>query len=94
VMLVSEGYPGEYEKGKEVKGLGDVDGSLVFHAGTTIKRKKVVTNGGRVMAVTSLGADIESTLKKSYENIEKIKYQGKTFRTDIGFDLKKTPQSA
>ena len=94
VMLVSGGYPEAYEKGKKIQGLADVEDSLVFHAGTTVKRNNVVTNGGRVIAVTSVGSDIESALEKSYENADKISFDGKYNRTDIGFDVIKTPQKA
>ena len=89
VFLTSDGYPGKYKKGMEVTGLDDVDKSTVFHAGTTTKKGKVVTNGGRVLAVSSSGMGIENALKKSYESIEKIKFKGKSFRKDIGFDLVK-----
>lgn len=87
VMLTSEGYPGKYKKGYEISGLSEVNKSVVFHAGTKFENEKVVTNGGRVMAVSSSALDIESALKKSYESIEKINFKGKSFRKDIGFDL-------
>ncbi len=90
VMLVSGGYPEAYEKGKAIR-VGTVDESVVFHAGTTKKGNRVVTNGGRVMAVTSYGKDMEDALKKSYNSIEKIHFEGMNFRKDIGFDLVKTP---
>ncbi|MFZ6053133.1 phosphoribosylamine--glycine ligase [Halocola ammonii] len=95
VMLVSEGYPGKYEKGKEVRGLENVpESSVVFHAGTKKDGEKTVTSGGRVMAVSSLGVDLEDAVKKSYENLEHISFEGMNFRTDIGADLrkKKAPQ--
>lgn len=87
VMTVSGGYPGAYEKGKEIKGLASVKNSLVFHAGTTNKEAKVVTNGGRVMAVTSFGSDFKTALAQSYENVEKLSFEGMHYRKDLGFDL-------
>jgi phosphoribosylamine--glycine ligase len=94
VMMVSGGYPGIYEKGKVVKGLRDVTESIVFHAGTSDEGGIVKTNGGRVMAVTSYGKDMETSLKKSYESVDKIQFEEKSFRKDIGFDLIKKPQKA
>ncbi len=94
VMLTSEGYPGSYKKGKEITGVSDVDKSIVFHAGTKNENGKTLTNGGRVMAVSSYGLDIEGGLKKSYESIEKISFQGKSYRKDIGFDLVKEKTKA
>lgn len=87
VMTVSGGYPGSYEKGKPIGGINTITDSLVFHAGTTVKDGAVVTNGGRVMAVTSYGADFKSALKISYKNIKKLSFDGMNYRTDIGFDL-------
>lgn len=87
VMTVSGGYPGKYEKGKEIKGIASIKDSLVFHAGTTLKDERVVTNGGRVMAVTSYGADFKSALDISYKNVEKLSFEGMNYRKDIGFDL-------
>ena len=87
VMLVSGGYPESYEKGKVIYGLDKVEGSIVFHAGTTNKNNEVVTNGGRVLAITSYGSDFKEALKKSYQNIEKICFDKMNFRKDIGFDL-------
>ena len=87
VMLVAGGYPEAYEKGDVITGLDKVTDSLVFHAGTTTKDNQVVTNGGRVMAVTSFGVDFKEALKISYKNIDKIKFENKNFRSDIGFDL-------
>ena len=88
VMLVSGGYPGPYAKGKAITGLDEVENSLVFHAGTTHSRKKVVTNGGRVLAVSSIGQNMDEALEKSYRNASLIHFEGKYFRRDIGFDLK------
>ena len=87
VMLVSGGYPENYEKGKVIYGLDNVEGSIAFHAGTTNKNNEVVTNGGRVLAMTSFGSDFKEALKKSYQNIEKICFDKMNFRKDIGFDL-------
>lgn len=87
VMTVSGGYPGSYEKGKVITGIESIKDSLVFHAGTTLKDGKVVTNGGRVMAITSFGSDFKSALSKSYENVEKLSFEGMNYRKDLGFDL-------
>ncbi|RXG17917.1 phosphoribosylamine--glycine ligase [Leeuwenhoekiella aestuarii] len=87
VMLVSGGYPEAYQKGKVLTGSEDVEDSLVFHAGTSLKDGDVVTAGGRVMAVTSLNDDFREALKTSYTNIKKIKFDQMNYRTDIGFDL-------
>ena len=87
VMVVSGGYPETYEKGKEIKGISTIEDSIVFHAGTVQKDGKVVTNGGRVIAVTSLDSDYRLALKKSYQNIEKLSFDRMYYRTDIGFDL-------
>lgn len=87
VMLVSGGYPGDYEKGKEITGYDAIKDSLVFHAGTKLLNNKVVTDGGRVIAVTSFGSNKDEALKKSYNNVNKIAFEKRNFRTDIGFDL-------
>ncbi len=87
VMLVSGGYPEEYEKGKEILGLENVEGSLVFHAGTKAENGKILSDGGRVLAVTSLDKDFRIALKKSYQNIEKLTFDRMQYRKDIGFDL-------
>jgi len=87
VMLVSGGYPGEYEKGKEISGLDSIDGSIVFHAGTISKNGQLLTNGGRVLAVSSYGETKAEALAVSFANAQKINYDGKYFRSDIGFDL-------
>jgi phosphoribosylamine--glycine ligase len=87
VMLVSGGYPEAYEKGKEMTGIDKVTDSIVFHAGTTTSNDKIVTSGGRVMAITSFGETIEEALKTSYVSIENIRFDKMNFRKDIGFDL-------
>jgi phosphoribosylamine--glycine ligase len=87
VMLVSGGYPEDYEKGKEITGLDTIQNSIVFHAGANEKDGKIVTSGGRVMAITSFGKDIKSALNTSYKSIEQLKFEGMNYRKDIGFDL-------
>ena len=87
VMLVSKGYPEKYEKGFEITGFNDCDDSIIFHAGAKNKNGSVVTNGGRVMAITSFGQNMDLALAKSYKNAEIINFKGKTYRKDIGFDL-------
>jgi len=90
VMLVSDGYPGAYEKGKEIKGLDKVTESVIFHAGTSVNEEgKLITSGGRVLGVTSYGADLEEALTKSYSSIKNIEFSGKKLRTDIGQDVLK-----
>ena len=87
VMLVSGGYPQEYKKGYPISGIDQVDGSVVFHAGTTMKDGQVVTSGGRVIAVSSYGKNKEEALKKSFTEAQKIKFIDQYFRRDIGADL-------
>ncbi len=87
VMLVSGGYPEEYKKGYEITGIDDIDGSIVFHSGTALKDGKVVTNGGRVIAVSSYGKDKAEALQKSFEEAQKLQFTDKYFRRDIGQDL-------
>ena len=87
VMMVSGGYPGDYEKGKVISGLEDVDGSIVFHAGTKADGDNIVTSGGRVLSVSSYGETVADALAKSYENISRINFDGKYSRRDIGQDL-------
>ncbi|HOY18871.1 MAG TPA: phosphoribosylamine--glycine ligase, partial [Haliscomenobacter sp.] len=87
IILVSGGYPGDYEKGKVISGLTDVKDSMVFHAGTKTSTDGVVTNGGRVIALTSFGDNFDEALVFSNRNAEVIKFEGKYYRRDIGFDL-------
>jgi phosphoribosylamine--glycine ligase len=87
VMVVSGGYPEDFEKGKVISGLENITDSIVFHAGTKLDGKNVVTNGGRVIAVTSYGDNFQEAIKKSYQNIDKLSFDKMYFRKDIGFDL-------
>lgn len=87
VMMVSGGYPGDYEKGKEIFGMKGVDGLHLFHAGAIRVNDKTLTSGGRVMAVTAFGENHKVATKKIYDQIEKINFDGKNYRKDIGFDL-------
>lgn len=88
VMLVSAGYPESYTKGKTIHGIDEVENSIIFHAGTKKEGNEVLSNGGRVIAITSFGRTLEDALKKSFENADKISFDGKYYRKDIGFDLK------
>ncbi|WP_276976449.1 phosphoribosylamine--glycine ligase [Flavobacterium filum] len=87
IMVVSGGYPEEYEKGKIISGIENVNGSIVFHAGTKLENENIVSNGGRVLAITSYGSDYKEAIKKSYQNIEKLHFDKMYYRKDIGFDL-------
>lgn len=87
IMVVSGGYPEEYGKGFEISGLENIEDSIAFHAGTKLENGKVVTNGGRVIAVTSFGESFQEAIKKSYQNIDKLHFDKMYFRKDIGFDL-------
>lgn len=88
VFLVSGGYPGAYEKGKAITQLEQVHGSLIFHAGTKKDGHQILTNGGRVIAITSFGFSMQQALDKSYRNADVIQFHNKNYRRDIGFDLK------
>jgi phosphoribosylamine--glycine ligase len=95
VMMVADGYPGDYEKGKAITHPDKIDKGLIFHAGTKSVGGRPVSNGGRVIAVTSYGKNIEDARKKCYEAVEKVEFEGKYYRKDIGVDLiKKEPQKA
>jgi phosphoribosylamine--glycine ligase len=87
VMLVSGGYPGDYEKGKSIDGLDLVEEGFVFHAGTKMIDNSIVTSGGRVLALTALGKTKDDALAKSYKAADIAKFDGKYFRKDIGADL-------
>jgi len=87
VMLVSGGYPGDYEKGKIIRNIEKTSGSIIFHAGTKLRGDSVVTNGGRVISISSLGESFNEALKTSFKNADIIDFEGKYFRRDIGLDL-------
>ena len=87
IMVVSGGYPEDYEKGFEISGLENIKDSIAFHAGTKLENGKVVTNGGRVIAITSFGDNFPEAIKKSYQNIDRLHFDKMYFRKDIGFDL-------
>jgi phosphoribosylamine--glycine ligase len=87
VVMASEGYPGDYRKGLPILGIedaGEVDGVLVFHAGTRRSNGRLCTAGGRVLGVTAFGADLPAALETAYEGVSRITFQGNQFRTDIG----------
>jgi phosphoribosylamine--glycine ligase len=87
VMLVSGGYPGDFEKGKVISGLGTTSDSVVFHAGTKSDGVKILTNGGRVLSVSAWGNSMVEALRESYRNAGLLSFEGSYYRTDIGFDL-------
>jgi phosphoribosylamine--glycine ligase len=87
VAMVSGGYPGDYEKGKIISGLDNESDTIVFHAGTKSDEKGVITNGGRVIAVTGIGEDIGSARRKAYQGVSMISWDDVYFRKDIGIDL-------
>jgi phosphoribosylamine--glycine ligase len=86
-MLVSGGYPGDYEKGKVISGLEKIKDSITFHAGTSLKNGNVCTDGGRVIAVSSYGENMKEALACSYKNAREIEFEGMYYRKDLGFDL-------
>ena len=92
VILASGGYPGDYQKGKEIRNLDKVKNSMVFHSGTSVSDGRIITNGGRVLAVTSYGSDMLEALARTYRNADIIEFEGKTCRRDIGFDLSEHSQ--
>lgn len=87
VMMVAGGYPESYEKGKEIQGINNTEDCIIFHAGTKECEGKIITNGGRVIAVTCYGNTMQEALNKCYNNVEKIDWEGKYYRKDIGKDL-------
>lgn len=87
IMLVSGGYPEAYEKGKEILGIDKIENSIVFHAGAKLQDEKVITSGGRVMAITSYGETHQEAIKKSYQSIDNLRFDKMYYRKDIGFDL-------
>lgn len=87
VMTVAGGYPEAYDKGFEISGIDKITEALAFHAGTALHDEKVLTNGGRVLAVTALADDLPEAIKKSYQNVEKLHFDKMYYRTDIGKDL-------
>lgn len=87
IVVVSGGYPEHFEKGKVISGIENIFESIVFHAGTKTENGSVVSNGGRVLAVTSYGDTFQNAIKKSYQSIEKLHFDTMYYRKDIGFDL-------
>ena len=88
VVVVAGGYPGNYDKGKVIENLDAVEESVVFHAGTRLESGQVLTNGGRVLAISSMAGTMDDALALSYKNAEKILFEKMYYRTDLGFDLK------
>lgn len=87
VVMVAGGYPGQYPKGKVITGLKNAKEALVFHAGTTLKDDEILTNGGRVLAITGLGTDMKKAMENAYKAVDNIFWEGKNYRKDIGLDL-------
>lgn len=94
VVMASEGYPGKYATGKVIVGIPEVREAIVFQAGTALKGDRLVTAGGRVLSVTAFGKDLEQAIMRCYNNVALVDFEGRTFRTDIGHDLVRTPQKA
>ncbi len=90
VMLVSGGYPGSYQKGKVIEGLGNLNNCIVYYAGASkdVENEQIKTSGGRVMAITAFGQSMEEALQNAYSNVEQVRFEGKYYRNDLGFDLK------
>jgi phosphoribosylamine--glycine ligase (EC 6.3.4.13) len=86
VILASKGYPGEYEKGKEIKGIDKVKDVIIFHSGTKIENSKIYTDGGRVLGITGIDKDMVKLREKVYKAVEKIDFEGKHYRKDIGIE--------
>ena len=93
VVMVAEGYPGAYDKGKKITGTEEMDGSIIFHAGTKNDGNDIVTNGGRVLAVTGQGQSLDEAIAAAYKGVSRIHWDGLYFRKDIGQDLKKWASS-
>ena len=88
IVLTSKGYPGRYNKGIEIKGIDNLDESIIlFHNGTKYNNEKLVTNGGRVLSVTSLGKNIDEARNNIYNNVDMISFEGMNYRKDIGLDI-------
>jgi len=89
-MLVSGGYPEDYQQGKVIKGLNNLNKCIVYYAGASndVENSEIKTSGGRVMAITSFGDTMEEALKNAYANVKHVDFEGKYYRTDLGFDLK------
>jgi phosphoribosylamine--glycine ligase len=88
VVVVAGGYPGNYDKGKAIEHLDTVEGSVVFHAGTKLEGSRVLTNGGRVLAISSMADTMDAALAMSYKNAKKVFFEKMYYRSDLGFDLK------
>ena len=87
VILASDGYPNQYEKGKKITNISDEDESIIFHAGTKLINDNIISNGGRVLACTGFGSNLSEALNNSYKKANEIEWEDKYFRKDIGKDL-------